>query len=350
MKPLSENILKFPLGKTEIENLSDTDIDKLVSLDKYGLLIGHKEDILSYKKRLFSIESEIQSLKEELETKGQIELFHKIYATKNNLIGTDILTQASEFTEKTYNFSINWIPGFFLSKGLGLLTGGCSATSETGFTFFLIRSAFSGKKKWLWYSRNELLSHELCHAAREPLKDRHLEEFFAYKLSSSPFRQYFGNCFQRPFDAALLLLPLFLLLTVQIVNTFLFSGIPMLWFWIIAFIYPIFLLIRNQFYRNIYFKARKSLLSAFGEDRRLSTSQSFIKMKPITDHGPQTTDHDLLSREIPYDSILFRCNSVEINKIGKFVNSPERLKKWIEDNVKIELRWEIINRRFIAES
>ena len=319
MKPFSENILKFPLDKAEIESLNEKDIDKLISLDKHGLLVGHKENIQSYKKRLINIESEIQNLREELKAKGQIELFNKIYATKNDLIGTDILTQASEYTKKAYNFSINWIPGFFLSKGLGLLTGGCTATTETGFTFFLIRSAFSCKKKWLWYSRNELLSHELCHAAREPLKDRHLEEFFAYKLSSSPFRQYFGNCFQRSFDAALLLLPLFLLLAVQIINTFIFSNIPMLWFWIIAFIYPVFLLIRNQYYRNYYSKARKSLLATYDGN-------------------------------IPSDSILFRCCSEEIRQIGKLINSPVKLKGWIEDKVKIELRWRIINKRFIINN
>ena len=246
MKQFSEKTLKFPLSKTEIENLDEVDINNLVSLDKQGLLIGHNESILSYKERLLNIELEIQGLKEELETKGQIELFHKVYASNNNLIDRDILAQASELTEKAYNFSINWIPGFFLSKGLGLLTGGCSATSETGFTFFLIRAAFSNKKKWLWYSRNELLSHELSHAAREPIKDRHLEEFFAYKLSSSSFRRFFGNCFQSPFDAICLLFPLFLLLAVQSINTFFFSGIlPMLIFWVIAFIYPIFLLISS---------------------------------------------------------------------------------------------------------
>ena len=70
MKHLPERILKFPLTKTEIKNLSNKDIDSLVSLDEHGLIIGYKEDFLSYKKRLSSIESEIQSLKEKLVTKG----------------------------------------------------------------------------------------------------------------------------------------------------------------------------------------------------------------------------------------------------------------------------------------
>jgi hypothetical protein len=319
MKRFAKNILEFPLDKTEIESLTEKDIDKLVSLDQKGLLIGYKDDILSYKKRLSNIESEIQSLKEELEIKGKIELFHKVYATKNNLISTDILTEASEYTKKVYNFSVNWIPGFYLTKGLGLLTGGCAATTETGFTFFLIRSGFSSKNKWLWYSRNELLSHELCHAAREPVKDRRLEEFFAYKLSTSPLRRYLGNCFQGTFDAILLLLPLFLLLAMQVINTFFHATIPIIIFWIIAFIYPSFLLIRNQLYRNYYFKAQKSLFSAYGNN-------------------------------IPSDSILFRCNSKETIQIGKFINSPTELKKWIEDNTRNKLRWKIITKRFIAKN
>jgi hypothetical protein len=347
MKHLPERILKFPLTKTEIKNLSNKDIDSLVSLDEHGLIIGYKEDFLSYKKRLSSIESEIQSLKEKLVTKGQVKLFHKIYATKKNLIDTNILEQAARHTENAYNFSINWIPGFFLSKGLGLLTGGCSVTTETGFTFFLIRSAFSSREKWLWYSRTELLSHELCHAARGPIKDKHLEEFFAYKLSSSPFRRFFGNCFQSHSDAILLLFPLFLLLVVQILNTLLFSVIPILWFWIIAFIYPVFLLVRNQFYRNCYFKARKSLLSILSNN--ISKSTYFLKVnRKYQDQFKKSVSRN--KNRFAYilsDSILFRCNADEVIQIGRFINSPTKLKKWVEDNVKTQVRWKIIYERFI---
>ena len=309
-------MLKFPLNKKQIEDLSEKDTDTLIALDKQGLLLGDKEDITSYKKRLLNIETEIQSLKEVLETKGKFELFNKIYATKKNFIGADIASQSSKETNTAYNFSIDWVPGFFLSKGLGWLTGGCSATSETGFTFFLIRSIFSSKKKWLWYNRNELLSHELCHAARGPIKDRHFEEFFAYKLSPSPFRRFFGNCFQRPLDAMFLLAPIFLLLTIQIINSFLFCNIPVVYFWIIAFLYPAFLVIRNQYYRNYYFKAKESLTSAFGN-------------------------------KISFDSVLFRTNSKEIIQIGKFKNSPDKLKEWIKEKAKAELRWEVISQRFI---
>ena len=310
-------MLEFPLTKKQIADLTEKDLDTLIVLDQQGLLLGVTEDISTYKTRLLNIESETRVLDVELETKGQIKLFSKIYAQKNNLIPSNIMTESSKDTNAAYNFSINWAPGFFLSKGLGLLTGGCSATSKTGFTFFLIKTAFKNKKKWLWYDRNELLTHELCHTARVPIKDNHFEEFFAYKLSLSRFRRFFGNCFQTQLDAILLLAPIFLLLLMQIINSFFFCNIPMFIFWIIAFIYPLFLVLRNQYYRNHYFKAKKSLTNAF-------------------------------DKKIPFDSILFRCNSREIIQIGKLKNAPTKLKEWINEKATSKLRWKIINKRFIS--
>ena len=317
MKQSSDDFLNFPMSKEEIEKLDEKDIDRLVYLDQHGLLVGNNEDISSYKKRLVEIESDIQELKQELDEKGQVEIFNKIFAKKNEFINTNILSETSESTKKTYKFSINWVPGFFLSKGLGMLAGGCAVTAENGLTLFLIRSVFSNRKKWLWYSRNELLSHELCHVAREPLQDRRLEEFFAYNLSTSSFRKYFGNCFQSPFDTLLLLFPLFLLLLAQTINTFTLYDIPMWCFWLIALTYPAFLLARNQFYRNYYFKAQKSLVKTYDND-------------------------------IPFEPILFRCHSEEVKQIGEFANSPAKLKNWIKDKAKNELRWKVINKRFIS--
>ncbi len=311
----NNNKIFFPLNKTEIKQLNETDLDALIELDKQGLLIGAKEDINSYKQRLLNIEKDIVSLGHELQEKGRIELFNKVYASEKDIINTEILQEAKQQTESTYNFSINWIPGFYLSKGLGFLTGGCSATTESGFTFFLIRSSFSSSKKWLWYSRNELLSHELCHSARTAINDRRLEEFFAYKLSTSKLRKYLGNCFQGTYDAILLLTPIFLLLIIQLINTFFFFNLPIWIFWIIAAVYPVFLLIRNQLYRNYYFKARKKLNA--------------------------TLDNKLV------DSILFRCTSEEIIEIGKFDNNSKELMKWFKAKEEKELRWKVINKRFI---
>ena len=234
------NKIFFPLNRTEIEQLNENDINPFIELDKQGLLIGSGEDINSFKQRLLNIEKDITSLKQELKKKDKIELFSKVFASEKDIINSEILDEAKHQTEKAYNFSINWIPGFYLNKGLGFLTGGCSATTESGFTFFLIRSNFSSSKKWLWYSRSELLSHELCHAARTAINDKRLEEFFAYKLSTSKLRQYLGNCFQGTYDAILLLAPIFLLLIIQLINTFFLFNLPVWIFWIIAAIYPIF--------------------------------------------------------------------------------------------------------------
>jgi len=316
-KPTSKNIvLDFPLTENEIKHLSEDSIQSLIDLDKNGLLIGSGENIQKFKQRLLSISSEINELKNELEKNDSVELFLKVRAKYNTLIDSKLFKEPSDYTSSNYNFSINWVPGFFLNKGLGFLTGGCSISSETGFSLFLIKSAFSKNIRWLWYNRNEILSHELCHIARTPINDNSYEEFFAYKLSFSKFRNYFGNCFQKPIDSILLLCPILLLLLIQIMNSFLYLNLPIYIFWILALVYPIFLLVRNQYYRNYYFKAVRSLKNAYGNS-------------------------------IQSDSILFRCNSNEIKKISQFINTSAKLKKWIISQKDCNLKWKIIFTRFI---
>ena len=53
-------------------------------------------------------------------------------------------------------------------------------------------SLYKKKNKWYIYGRQELMSHELCHAARFPLKADKYEELLAYQSSTSTFRKLFG--------------------------------------------------------------------------------------------------------------------------------------------------------------
>ena len=305
----------FPFSVEQIKNLSSNSIKELIELDKNGLLIGYQENFNEYQARLLSIISDLYELSSELEVNTSVKISSNIKLSQTDLIPMHIKNNASATTKSLYKFKCNWVLGFFLSKGIGQLAGACALTSKNGFTLFLLRKIFSQKENWLWYSRDELLSHELCHVARAPINDISNEEFFAYKISKSPFRRYVGNCFQKPIDTILFLIPFFLLLIMQIISSFFLINIPMMFFWILAFIFPILFIIRNQYYRCIYFNAEKKLAS-FGIDKS--------NIKPL----------------------LFRSHQKEIKEITK-LNTLENFNNWLKTKISKEIRWEIINKRFI---
>ena len=108
-------------------------------------------------------------------------------------IGSGIIAEAADKTEKLFGFRADWVPAFFPARGLGLLWGGCTVITDSGFPVFFLRRGFRDKPKWFIYRRDELLAHELCHAVRGCLEDEPYEEHFAYMTSDSAFRRWSGN-------------------------------------------------------------------------------------------------------------------------------------------------------------
>ena len=281
-----------------------------------GLLLAPKEKFPSYKKRIKKLFNHLVKLEKELEKNSELRLFDTITIYNDSRIGSEIMQEAAKLNKKFYDFEIDWVPGFFLSKNLGMLWGGCAISfPEDSLSIFLIRANFAKKRKWLFYRRDELLAHELCHIARMPLHDRDFEEHFAYRLSPSRLRRYMGNCFQSTYDAMFFIVPVLLIPLAQALQIFLkFHWLPVFPFWILAGIYPAFLIIRNQISRNKFFTAKSSL----------------EKMR--------------IKNPLP---ILFRCNKSEIYTIAAFRNDLLGLKEWIGQQARTELRWKIIARRFM---
>ena len=300
----------------KIDKLRKDNTNLLAEFDAMGLLLAPKENFSSYKKRLKKLFHHLVKLEKELEKNNELRIFDIVTLYNDRRIGATIMREAAKLNKKFYNFEIDWVPGFFLSKSLGILWGGCAISfPEDSLSIFLIRANFAKKRKWLFYRRDELLAHELCHIARMPLQDREFEEHFAYRLSPSRFRRYIGNCFQHTFDALFFIIPILLIPVVQALQIFLKSQwLPIFPFWILASICPAFLLIRNQLSRNKFFTAKRNL----------------GKMR--------------IKNPLP---ILFRCTKSEIYTIAAFTNDLLGLKEWIEQQAMTELRWKIIAKRFI---
>lgn len=301
----------------KINALRKNDLDELAELDAAGLLLAPDENLTEYKKRYKKLFRHLKSFEKDLQNNKEARLFDTITVSENGQIDKEILKEAAALDKKFYDFQIDWVPGFFLSKSLGFLWGGCAISfPENSMSIFLIRASFATRKKWLFYYRDELLAHELCHIARLPINDRSFEEHFAYRLSYSALRRYIGNCFQYTYDAIFFIIPFFLLLTAQTLKTFLgWEGFPMFPLWVLIILYPTFLLVRNQLSRNTYFRAKKNLIRAG------------------------------MSKPLP---ILFRCTKSEIETIAAFTKDILGLKEWLGKQAYLQLRWRIIYERFMS--
>jgi hypothetical protein len=310
-------LFSFPLSKQQIQSLTINDIDSFSLLDKHGVLYGSNETFEQFKDRLINLYTDIENLYNSLKFKEHFMIHSNIRLSSANMIDISNFAVPCQITEK-YSFSINWAPGFFAEKSIGFFAGGFTIVSDTGLPIFILKSNFKGKRKWLLYSLNELLSHELCHVARSPLADNHYEEFFAYKLSPSKFRNYFGSIFHSPIDSILMLIPIFLLLIVTLINTFYNTNINETYFWIISIIYPAFLFIRNFYYKRIFKKAYKSISKL--------VDKTFV------------------------EPILFRCTAHEIKTISRYQKlHTDDLLRHFKEYAHKSIRWKIILKRFISE-
>lgn len=288
----------------------------LSELDSCGFLAAPGEELSDFLSRTKEVLAQLEEFNTELAQKGEIEIPDVPKLSSEKLINQEILEESALLTDNAYGFKINWVPGFFLSESLGFLWGGCAISfHDNRLTLFLIRASFAKKIRWLIYRRDELLSHELCHIARMPLNDNAFEEFFAYRLSPSWFRRYFAPCFHTQADSIIFIIPIFVLLAAQIVDTSEIMRLPMKLFWILAAAFPAFLGIRNHLRR-----------------RRIKRAVKRLKLAGV---------------ERPF-AVLFRCTGSEIKEISSLKGDLQaETRLFLRRKKDSDLRWKIIQNRFL---
>ena len=290
------------------------EIEELTALDAAGVIAGRGENEADYLARVSRIRAAHADFLDRLQTSGTAEALDGITVRSEDAIPAEFYDAPAETTRNLYGFEVRHVPGFFLSRRVGWLWGGCLiGDPDLDFSLFMLRGSFRHRGKWLFYSRNELLAHELCHSARQALGEATLEEFFAYQTSPSRLRRIFGNCFIRDLDAILFVLPSLLLLVAQILRSFLFPEFPAWIFWVLALAYPAYLLIRNQISLNLVTRAKRALLRCGVE-------------KP--------------------SAVMFRCTREELAKLAR-ITSPEELRSFAAARATAEVRWLIIGKRFL---
>ena len=292
----------------------EAELARGAELDGAGFLPRRGESAEQFFRRVETILGIHREFEAELAAAGEVGVYG-LQLRSQDRIPDEIIGEAEEVTDRLYSFRTRHVPGFFLSRDVGLLWGGCMICDpDHPLSVFLIRGAFRKRQRWLFYNRRELLAHELCHSMRQSLEEITLEEYFAYQTSPSRLRRYLGNCFIREYDAIWFVIPALLLLLALVAQSFWLPGLPVWPFWPVALAYPAFLLIRNGISRRLVKRAAKKL-AAFGVE------------KP--------------------SAVLFRLDRGEIRRIGA-MERPGEFEQYAAERKESDFRWAILYARFLT--
>ena len=249
------------LSSSNIAEIASGSVSMLRKFDRHGLFPAPGEDYGSFAARLTRLAAALEALTADLEKNPVVEPCPGIQLKKSNAIPRNIANEALEKTAGLYDVRPDWVPGFFADESFGLLWGGCALSDkESNLVLFIIRKLFLKKRKFLFYDRQELMAHELTHAAHQSIDELKYEEYFAYRTAESPLRRFFGGCFIYKYDALCFLLPILLLPVVQFANIFAGIELPMSLFYLLAAVYPVFLVIRCFAAWQSAAQARKNLI------------------------------------------------------------------------------------------
>ncbi len=298
--------------------ISQQDLPTLIEFDTLGLLIGPDETIHDYCNRLKQLQKNLTEFNLALDTQGYIEIFDMKFA-KSDLIPEPIFSEAQKRTSTLYDFTITWIPGFFTNERMGWLFAGCALYHQDDFSaLFLIRKSFQHHDKWLIYSRNELIAHELCHIAHIGFNMKNYEELFAYQTAESRFRRICGGLLRSTTDTYLLLGSAVVMMVAQFLNLAIrppseWRNHPMPIIYLLCLMFMLYVILRYLFYFRRYQMAHQAIASI--ADGRYATA------------------------------VLFRCSETEIKLIAK-INLRDKLIHWISCRASQSMRWKIIKEKY----
>ena len=123
-----------------IARVASSDLEALAQLDERGFLIGPDEAIADYAKRLKEIRDNVVALNEELKT-GPKQFFEFSLVAKDRIPMSVYRGEAESMTRGLYDFSIDWVPGFYTNTSMGILYAGCALYAyEDFFAVFILRT------------------------------------------------------------------------------------------------------------------------------------------------------------------------------------------------------------------
>ncbi len=301
----------LPVTPAALARIRANDIDTLCALDERGIILGENETAEELAGRLEVLNRNYSRMEEELRSSGHYRVENLRVAARDR-IPQSILLEANGYMARHLAFSNDWVPGFFLNPAFSLLFGGCAYYFLPDFfALFIIRASFRKKTRWLFYQRQELLAHEICHIARIGLNASIYEEPLAYQTATTGFRRFFGGIFRSQVDSFAFLLAALLLTASQILRLYVLPALP--WWPAVAILVAVigFLLGRHLLVMNRLRNAENNLAATFGQYAA---------------------------------AVLFRCSDAEITELSR-CRTPQALQDFLKAHAG-NLRWQVINRRF----
>lgn len=293
-----------------IDAVKAEDLETLAALDARGLLAGKDENGLAFATRLEKLEENISELETDLDSEKGFKLDGLTFKRKDR-IPQNLFADAAAKNRALYDFSVDWVPGFYRDPRQSFLFGGCSYTScPDFFAIFLIRAAFAKTNRWLWYDRDELFSHELCHVARSGMDSRMYEEHLAYRTSEKQFRKVVGSVLYSTMDTFLILGGVLLPLIIQFAGIYMGKPMPAWPGWLLIVGLLLFYANRWRVIKKRTNRAEAALTMVFGDQAQ---------------------------------AVLFRCTDEEINDLATL--APEKTGEWLKTHEN-NLRWRVTCHRF----
>lgn len=232
---------------------------------------------------------------------------------------SEVLDTSNSRLSTLYDIAPDWIPVFFSDYRLPFWQGGCAWIFQTSVdsptaALIQLRQTFRHSECYLGlYQREELLTHELVHVGRMAFQEPRFEEVLAYRTAHTWFRKWCGPIVQSSVESVIFIL---LLGLIVVFDVFLVALNRMdaytiaLWLKLIPLVLVIYAFGRLFRRQRILDKCLQNIRSCFEK-----------KVNPL--------------------AIAYRLIDKEIESFAKM--SDEEIKKYMDSQVKKELRWRVIS-------
>lgn len=288
------------------------DMEALSRLDARGLTPAPEEDAAGFAARLTELNRNLAQMESALQQKGEFTV-EDVTVDRDAQIPETVFEEPCNRTDALYGFRCDWVPGFFLNPRFSGLFGGCAYYFfPEFFALFIIRHSFKTRKRWLFYQRDELLAHELCHVARVGVQSQKYEELIAYQTATSAFRRIAGGVFRSQSDVFLFLGAALFQFAYQLARSWAMPGLPAWIGWAVMGAVFAFLALRLAAMLRTVRHARRVLLRHFHGDLRAA------------------------------NAALFHATDDEIEQLAHAANADALLAGYAQTS----LRWQILRHRF----
>jgi hypothetical protein len=122
-------------------------LNQLAELDAAGFIICPGENADEFMQRVEDTKAVYEDFEAELADGEKVKVFDLFEVSSDCRISPELSGEAAAITEELYGFSVHHVPGFYLTREIGLLWGGCLiGDPEQNFAVFLLLNAFRERR------------------------------------------------------------------------------------------------------------------------------------------------------------------------------------------------------------